>query len=124
MVRHAGLGDVLEPVRHVFGHPQGGGGNGNAATLLVAQFVELVESFPLGVAIMRDANDPEALIAAEDALSQRQADLDSLRAQHDQLGDRIDYSCAVTQNLAADRRLCQHGRRHLPRRADRRSGTQ
>ena len=29
---------------------------------------------------------------AEDALSQRQADLDSLRAQRDQLGDRIDYS--------------------------------
>ena len=44
------------------------------------------------LAIMRDANDPEALIAAEDALSQRQADLDSLRAQRDALGDRIDYS--------------------------------
>jgi hypothetical protein len=44
------------------------------------------------LAIMRDAKDPEALIAAEDALSQRQADLDSLRAQRDQLGDRIDYS--------------------------------
>ena len=42
--------------------------------------------------IMRDARDPEALIAAEQALSQRQADLDSLRAQRDQLGDRIDYS--------------------------------
>ncbi|MGA5464154.1 DUF4349 domain-containing protein [Mycobacterium sp. NPDC050041] len=44
------------------------------------------------LAIMRDARDPEALIAAENALSQRQADLDSLRAQRDQLGDRIDYS--------------------------------
>lgn len=44
------------------------------------------------LAIMRDAKDPEALIAAEDALSQRQADLDSLRAQRDALGDRIDYS--------------------------------
>jgi len=42
--------------------------------------------------IMRDAKDPDALIKAEDALSQRQADLDSLRAQRDQLGDRIDYS--------------------------------
>jgi hypothetical protein len=42
--------------------------------------------------IMSDAKDPEALIAAENALSQRQADLDSLRAQRDQLGDRIDYS--------------------------------
>ncbi len=44
------------------------------------------------LAIMRDAKDPEALISAESALSQRQADLDSLRAQRDALGDRIDYS--------------------------------
>jgi hypothetical protein len=42
--------------------------------------------------IMRDARDPDALITAEDALSQRQADLDSLRAQRQALGDRIDYS--------------------------------
>ena len=41
---------------------------------------------------MRDAKDPEALISAENALSQRQADLDSLRAQRDALGDRIEYS--------------------------------
>lgn len=44
------------------------------------------------LAIMRDAKDPDALVKAEDALSQRQADLDSLRAQRDALGDRIDYS--------------------------------
>ena len=44
------------------------------------------------LAIMRDANDPDALIKAEDALSERQAELDSLRAQRDQLGDQIDYS--------------------------------
>jgi hypothetical protein len=44
------------------------------------------------LAIMRDAKDPDALITAENALSQRQADLDSLRAQRDLLGDRIDYS--------------------------------
>ncbi len=44
------------------------------------------------LAIMRDAKDSEALIAAESALSQRQADLDSLRAQRDALGDRIEYS--------------------------------
>ena len=44
------------------------------------------------LAIMRDAKDPEALISAENALSQRQADLDSLRAQRDALGDRIQYS--------------------------------
>lgn len=42
--------------------------------------------------IMRDARDPEALITAENALSQRQADLDSLRAQREALGDQIDYS--------------------------------
>ena len=42
--------------------------------------------------IMRDARDPDALINAESALSQRQADLDSLRAQREALGDRIDYS--------------------------------
>ena len=39
-----------------------------------------------------DAKDPDALIKAEDALSERQAELDSLRAQREQLGDRIDYS--------------------------------
>lgn len=44
------------------------------------------------LAIMRDAEDPEALIAAENALSQRQADLDSLRAQREALGDRVEYS--------------------------------
>ncbi len=44
------------------------------------------------LAIMRDAKDPDALIKAEDALSERQAELDSLRAQRDQLGDRIAYS--------------------------------
>jgi len=44
------------------------------------------------LAIMRDAKDPEALISAENALSQRQADLDSLRAQREALGDRIEYS--------------------------------
>ncbi|MCX2932466.1 DUF4349 domain-containing protein [Mycobacterium sp. CVI_P3] len=42
--------------------------------------------------IMRDAKDPDALIKAEGALSERQAELDSLRAQRDALGDRIDYS--------------------------------
>lgn len=53
------------------------------------------------LAIMRDAKDPDALIAAENALSQRQADLDSLRAQRDQLGDRIDYS-TVNVTFVAD----------------------
>lgn len=44
------------------------------------------------LAIMRDAGDPEALIRAEDALSERQAELDSLRAQREALGDQIAYS--------------------------------
>ncbi|MGE0216479.1 DUF4349 domain-containing protein [Mycolicibacterium sp.] len=44
------------------------------------------------LAIMRDARDPEALITAESALSERQAELDSLRAQREALGDRIAYS--------------------------------
>jgi hypothetical protein len=44
------------------------------------------------LAIMRDAGDPDALITAEDALSQRQAELDSLRAQREALGDRIELS--------------------------------
>lgn len=51
--------------------------------------------------IMRDAKDPEALIKAEDALSQRQADLDSLRAQRTQLGDQIDYS-TVNLDITAE----------------------
>ena len=42
--------------------------------------------------IMRDAKDPDALIKAEGALSERQAELDSLRAQREQLGARIEYS--------------------------------
>jgi hypothetical protein len=54
------------------------------------------------LAIMRDAKDPDALIKAEDALSERQAELDSLRAQRDQLGDRIDYS-TVNVTFVAER---------------------
>ena len=56
------------------------------------------------LAIMRNARDPEALISAEDALSQRQADLDSLRAQREALGDQIEYSTVnVTFVAEADR---------------------
>jgi Domain of unknown function (DUF4349) len=51
--------------------------------------------------IMRDAKDPESLIKAEDALAQRQADLDSLRAQRTQLGDQIDYS-TVNLDITAE----------------------
>jgi hypothetical protein len=54
------------------------------------------------LAIMRDAGDPDALIKAEDALSERQAELDSLRAQRDALGDQIAYS-AVDVSFYAER---------------------
>ncbi|MGB3483674.1 MAG: DUF4349 domain-containing protein [Mycobacterium sp.] len=54
------------------------------------------------LAIMNDARDPEALISAENALSQRQADLDSLRAQREALGDRVDYS-TVNVTFTAER---------------------
>lgn len=52
------------------------------------------------LAIMREARDPDALIKAEDALSERQAELDSLRAQREALGDRIDYSTVDVSFLA------------------------
>lgn len=52
------------------------------------------------LAIMRDAKDPSALIEAESALSQRQADLDSLRAQRATLGEQISYS-TITVDLIA-----------------------
>lgn len=52
------------------------------------------------LAIMRDARDPSALIEAESALSQRQADLDSLRAQRAALGDQIAYSTLTVEVIA------------------------
>jgi len=59
---------------------------------LDARITALQTSVDRLLAIMRDARDPDALIKAEEALSQRQADLDSLRAQREQLGERIEYS--------------------------------
>ncbi|ULE33755.1 DUF4349 domain-containing protein [Mycobacterium sp. IDR2000157661] len=53
------------------------------------------------LAMIRDADDPDALIKAEDALSERQAELDSLRAQREALGDRIDYSTVDVSFVAA-----------------------
>lgn len=52
------------------------------------------------LAIMRDARDPDALIKAEDALSERQAELDSLRAQREALGDRVAYSTVDVSFIA------------------------
>lgn len=59
---------------------------------LDARITALQTSVDRLLAIMRDARDPEALIRAEDALSERQAELDSLRAQRAALGDRVAYS--------------------------------
>jgi hypothetical protein len=59
---------------------------------LDARITALQTSVDRLLGIMRDAKDPDALIKAESALSERQADLDSLRAQRQALGDQIDYS--------------------------------
>ncbi|WP_409366003.1 DUF4349 domain-containing protein [Mycolicibacterium canariasense] len=59
---------------------------------LDARITALQTSVDRLLGIMRDAKDPEALIKAEEALSQRQSDLDSLRAQRAALGAQIDYS--------------------------------
>ena len=67
---------------------------------LDARITALQTSVERLLAIMRDARDPEALIAAEGALSQRQAELDSLRAQREALGDRVEFSTVDVTFLA------------------------
>ncbi len=69
---------------------------------LDARITALQTSVDRLLAIMRDAKDPEALIQAESALSQRQADLDGLRAQRSQLGEQIAYS-TITLDVLAER---------------------
>nr|WP_083160052.1 DUF4349 domain-containing protein [Mycobacterium aquaticum] len=59
---------------------------------LDARITALQTSVDRLLGIMRDAKDPDALIKAENALSQRQADLDSLRAQRAHLGEQIAFS--------------------------------
>ncbi len=59
---------------------------------LDARITALQTSVDRLLGIMRDARDPEALISAENALSERQAELDSLRAQRTALGEQIAYS--------------------------------
>ncbi|OBB13498.1 hypothetical protein A5761_20055 [Mycolicibacterium setense] len=68
---------------------------------LDARIAALQTSVDRLLGIMREAKDPEALIQAENALSQRQADLDSLRAQRTQLGDQISYS-TVNLDITAE----------------------
>ena len=64
---------------------------------LDARITALQTSVDRLLGIMRDARDPEALIKAEEALSQRQSDLDSLRAQRATLGAQIEYSTVNVQ---------------------------
>ncbi|WP_138843908.1 DUF4349 domain-containing protein [Rhodococcus pyridinivorans] len=53
-------------------------------------------------ALLESSADVEALIAAETALAERQAELDSLEAQRRQLGDRIELS-TLTVDITTDR---------------------
>lgn len=69
---------------------------------LDARITALQTSVDRLLAIMRDARDPSALIEAENALSQRQADLDSLRAQRAALGDQIALSTLTVDLIAPD----------------------
>ena len=69
---------------------------------LDARMMALQISIERLLAIMRDAKDADALVKAEDALTRRQADLDSLRAQRTLLGEQIDYS-TINLNIYADK---------------------
>lgn len=51
--------------------------------------------------LMRSATSTADLLAAEDALAARQADLDSLRAQRDRLVDQVDYA-TITVTVSAE----------------------
>lgn len=70
---------------------------------LDARITALKTSVDRLLAIMRDSKDPDALIKAEDALSSRQAELQSLQAQRDTLRDQITYS-SVDVQITAERR--------------------
>ncbi|MUL67411.1 hypothetical protein BOO86_23255 [Mycobacterium sp. CBMA 234] len=69
---------------------------------LDARITALKTSVDRLLGIMRDSKDPDALIKAEDALSSRQAELQSLQAQRDTLRDQIAYS-SVDVQITAER---------------------
>lgn len=69
---------------------------------LDARITALKTSVDRLLAIMRDSKDPDALIKAEDALSSRQAELQSLQAQRDTLRDQITYS-SIDVQITAER---------------------
>lgn len=74
----------------------------NTRVDLDARILALQTSIDRLLAIMRDAKDADALVKAEDALTKRQADLDSLRAQRTSLGEQIDYS-TINLSIYADK---------------------
>lgn len=67
-----------------------------------ARIAALQTSVDRLLVIMRDSKDTEALIQAETELSKRQADLDSLRAQRNQLGEQVAYSSVTVTFLAEE----------------------
>lgn len=69
---------------------------------LDARIAALQTSVDRLLGIMRDSKDTDALIKAESELSKRQADLDSLRAQRNQLGEQIAYSSITVTFLAEE----------------------
>ncbi len=69
---------------------------------LDARITALKTSVDRLLGIMRDSKDPDALIKAEEALSSRQAELQSLQAQRDALRDQITYS-SVDVQITAER---------------------
>lgn len=69
---------------------------------LDARIAALQTSVDRLLGIMRDSKDTDALIKAESELSKRQADLDSLRAQRNQLGEQIAYSSVTVTFLAEE----------------------
>lgn len=63
----AGLRDVLEPVGHVFGDGQRRGGDQDSSPLVIANLVELIEHFPLGVTVDADSF-PSAIRCIDEGL--------------------------------------------------------
>ncbi|WP_100525074.1 DUF4349 domain-containing protein [Mycobacteroides abscessus] len=68
---------------------------------LDARIAALQTSVDRLLGIMRDSKDTDALIKAESELSKRQAELDSLRAQRNQLGEQVAYS-SITVTFCAE----------------------
>ncbi|PQM45786.1 hypothetical protein C1Y40_04045 [Mycobacterium talmoniae] len=68
---------------------------------LDARIAALQTSVDRLTALMKAATSTADLLQAEDALSKRQADLDSLRAQRTQLGDQISFA-TITVTVSAE----------------------